>query len=70
MVTESCLQRLRLDNMSNAAVTGTLACVAVAVAVGTASLRNRLYDIDRIINRTLVYGCSPPRSLVSTPSWS
>jgi hypothetical protein len=41
------------DNIQNALITGALA--TVPIAIGIAILRYRLYEIDRIINRSLVY---------------
>jgi hypothetical protein len=40
-------------NLSNATLTGSLVCIPVAV--GIAVLRYRLFEIDRLISRTLVY---------------
>lgn len=39
-----------------AGISGIVAVVAVPTAIGVAILRYRLYEIDTLINRTLVYG--------------
>jgi hypothetical protein len=39
-----------------AGISGIVAVVAVPTAIGVAILRYRLYEVDIIINRTLVYG--------------
>jgi hypothetical protein len=53
-------------------LSGVLVVVAVwgiAAAIGIAVLRYRLYDIDRIVNRTLVYGLLTALLGGSMPPW-
>jgi len=42
------------EDVANAIIIAGVVCVTVAI--GIAILRHRLYDIDKLINRTLVYG--------------
>jgi hypothetical protein len=47
---------LALGRFDLAAITGSLCVVILPAAVGAAVLRYRLYELDRIISRTVAYG--------------
>jgi hypothetical protein len=48
-----------------------LVLIATSTAIGIVVLRYRLYDIDILINRTLVYGPLSPTLILSTlGAWS
>ena len=61
-ITTGLRSSLRLNNLSNTAVTGASRVPIAAI------LRYQLYDIDRLINRTLVTACYPDAG-TARPVW-